>query len=395
MYHSLEIEMTMFTFKSKLSLSKNTPTDLPEQIKSMTTEGITQKSILTDETNYPYIMKRIDPLTVQDVFAGYLPPAQINPHDPKLVRHVKDIEIETCFLEIIMSRVIYHLFQGQIAVPELYYHVDETLTPYTISKILPNFEEFLAKKECIKNGKACFQPELPSRDQLKLTTEEAYIVGQLYAVALIVNHWDVLNSKMLNSGRLAKSNSTAAIVDLGFCAHLSYKGRHNDSLAFDDPTFSSSHTSQLNFSGEVYLRHYRHRNALPFDQVISPLLPHTLIEDLYSMENSNTDKTSLAVKKGFITAINLAKESISKDPSIIYKAFAESFDRISEESSVNAQVLKKQFFSTSYYKPIPKQHNLFSIIKGRVLSCIKLVTSLELGFTQCQLHDQAKKLYQI
>lgn len=378
----------MPTFKKNLHLQPAKPSNVDATHKKLLTEGITAKTILHDQHQHAYLAKQPDPLTVEDVFKDYLPKAAIDPDSPWQKAHIKSIELESAFLEVLMPSLVKALFGEHIVVPEVFLHVESDNSVYIISKLLPDFEEFLAHKPCLKEGKACFEPKLPSRKDLALTKQEAFIIGQLYAVGLVINHWDLLNSKLRNSG---KARDKPAIVDFGFCAHLSYKGRHADSLPLDDQNFNTDTKPNYNFFGQTYLQHYRHRHALPFDHQVAPMPTHTLIEDLYEM--SKADEISQAMQAGFEFMVTAAQQNIKQNPKLLVDAFQQTLDKISNESHIQPPQLLAQI-NRNFYKAIPGSYNLFSIIKGRLFDCCRVLAGAKSGFSTMALQQQTQKRYQ-
>lgn len=377
----------MVSFKDKTTLNLAKPDRLPSHFSAMLTEGITSKQFLVDQHQQLYLAKQPDPLTVQDVFTGYLPKHAINANDPKQQAHIKSLELESAFIETLMPCIVRHLFKDQIVVPKVYLHIAADNTIHIISKVLPKFDEFLAHKACIKEGKACFDGQLPSRKDLALSTSEAVIVGQLYAVGLIINHWDLLNSKMRNAGKV---DASPAIVDFGFCAHLSYKGRHADSLPMDDALFKSEDKIRHNFFGPTYLQHYRYRNALPFDKRVGALPMHTLIEDMYEM--AGDDEISQAIRQGFESMIETAQQSLNDNKNLFVDAFNETLDSISNESNIQSPQLLSQL-NQSFYTSKPNTHNLFAILEGRLQDCRRILAQAKSGATSLDLQQQARDQY--
>lgn len=215
---------------------------LPDNISSSLTKGITQKRILRDQFGTYYLFKKPDELTIDDVFKGYLSQKELKNPSFDASKHIFSIKLEGAFLEILIPRMAKKLFEGILVAPENYLHVDQDKSIAVISRFINSFCEFLSQKEITKTEPLFEREQLPKRDDLELTLEEGRILGQLYAVALVFNLWDLLNSKLLNSGYCTDKDNVkrAAIVDFGCGGTLSYKGRHADTLAMDDPEFSPS-----------------------------------------------------------------------------------------------------------------------------------------------------------
>lgn len=367
--------------------------ELPNTIASSLSKGITEKSILCDQHNAYYLMKKTDSLTVRDVFKGYLPEKQIQNPSFNPEKHIFSIQLESAFLEVLIPHMAGTMFGGILMVPENYLHIDEKKSIHVISKFMSNFCEFLAKKDAVA-GEPLFDRELlPQRIDLSLTPEEAKIIGQLYAVALVFNLWDLLNSKLLNSGYCIGSDDIkrAAIVDFGCGGTLSYKGRHADSLAFDDPLFSAKKKISYSFFGQCYRDHYRHGHALPFDKAVAPLLPHTVIADLFDM--SGKDAVSQSMLEGFSQAIATAERNMSANPHLLAEALAQSYDAITIDSSIQAEQLKAQLNTEFYGKPLKNAHNLLSILQERLSSAKKLIYQFKAGIPATTIQEQVRDQY--
>ncbi|KTD10646.1 hypothetical protein Lgra_1612 [Legionella gratiana] len=365
---------------------------LPEKIASSLSKGITEKKILEDQFGAYYLIKKPDTLTVYDVFKGYLSDEQLeNPDfDPK--KHIFSIQLEGAFLEIVIPRMAKKMFEGILIVPENYLHVEDKSIG-VISKFINNFSEFLSQKDAIKIESLFDREHLPKRNDLSLTPEEAMIIGQLYAVALVFNLWDLLNSKLLNSGYcLREGIKQAAIVDFGCGATLSYKGRHADTLAMDDPNFLPAKKIDYSFFGQYYRDHYRHGYALPFDQLVAPLLPHTIISDLFNM--SGKDPISQAMLEGFCHAITTAEKNMAQNPCLLEEGLAESYTAITLDSSVQADELQSHL-NTEFYSIKPKKdsHSLIHLLQQRLISAKMLISKFQAGISATSIQEEIRDYY--
>jgi hypothetical protein len=367
--------------------------ELPNKIASSLLKGITEKSVLCDQSGAYYLIKKPDVLTVEDVFYGYIPDNQLqNPSfDPK--EHIFSIQIEGAFLEILIPHMAGKMFEGILIVPENHLHVDAEKSIGVISKFINNFSEFLSKKKEVIKAPLFDREFLPKRADLSLTSEEAKIIGQLYAVALLFNLWDLFNSKLLNSGYCIDIDDIkrAAIVDFGCGGTISYKGRHADILALDDPLFSLDKKIHYSFFGQSYRNHYRHGHALPFDKVVAPLLPHTVISDLFDM--SKHDAISLSMLEGFIQAITIAEKNMAANPHLLEEALAQSYDAITLDSFIQAEELRTQLNTEFYGKPEKRTHNLINLLQHRLGSVKKLVDQFKAGKPATTIQEEVRDYY--
>jgi hypothetical protein len=367
--------------------------ELPNKISSSLLKGITEKSILCDRFGAYYLIKRPDVLTVEDVFRGYLSEEQLkNPSfDPD--KHIFAIQLESSFLEVLIPRMAGKMFEGILIVPENYLHVGVDKSIRVISKFMNNFLEFLSTKKEVINKPLFDREYLPQRADLSLTAEEATIIGQLYAVALVFNLWDLLNSKLLNSGYCVDMNDKkkAAIVDFGCGGTISYKGRHADTLAFDDPLFSPDKKISYSFFGQTYRDHYRHGHALPFDKVVAPLLPHMIISDLFEM--SKRDEVSQSMLKGFFQAINNAERNMAANPHLLEEALAQSYGAITLDSSIQVKELRAQLNTEFYGKPEKETHNLINLLQHRLSSTKNLFEQFKAERAATVIQEEVRDYY--
>ncbi|STY29885.1 Uncharacterised protein [Legionella wadsworthii] len=367
--------------------------ELPEKIASSLTKGITKKSILRDQFDAFYLIKHPDALTVEDVFRGYLSSEELKKPSLDSINHVYSIKLESAFLEVLIPRMAQKMFAGILVVPENYFHVDKDQTIGVISKFIQSFSEFLAQKEEVQKESLFERELLPRRAHLALSAEEAKILGQLYAVALVFNLWDLLNSKLLNSGYCLGLDNVkkAAIVDFGCSGILSYKGRHVDTLPLDDPSFSPTKKIDYSFFGQTYRDHYRHGYALPFDKLVAPLLPHTVISDLFNM--SEKDSISQSMLDGFCLAMTTAEKNMAQNPHLLEEALSESFNAITLDSAVQAEELKSHLNAEFYGKSDKSTFNLIDILKQRLMSAQLLIPPFKAGIPATELHEEIRDTY--
>ncbi|HAT1764949.1 TPA: hypothetical protein I8Y96_000402 [Legionella pneumophila] len=381
----------MISFQDGVKLIEKDSTSIQSRESELLGKGFTKKLLMVNQEQETFLAKSPDPLSVQEVFRGYIPEKKLDSTTEAVQKHLFSLELELSFIEVLIPCFMRVLFADQLITPEVYLHIDKNNHIFVLSKLLNGFDEFLYSKVAGKFGYILDHKKIPSRKDLDLTEQEAYLVGQLYAAALIFNHWDILNSRLLNAGKIEISGQTkACIVDFGFCLHLSYKGRHTDSLCLDDENFSYGKRINYRFFSLDYNRDYRHRFALPFDTMVGTLLPHTLIEDLYQL--SGNDRLSTAMRNGFAAMIKQADKSIRSNPKLYEEVFSECLQRISNESSVKAEDLP-YFLNMNYYLGKIGDDNLFSIIKGRIRDCFRLLSCFEQGIDPRILHENARDTY--
>lgn len=370
-----------------------TPATTPAEIADAVSKGMNKKKVIRSQHNEFFLLKTPGELNVNDVFQNYLPQSKISVDSAQLNYHLANLRLEEAFLEILIPRMAAKMFAGVLVVPETYLHIELGHNIWIISKFLKNFDEFLSHKPCIKERSLFYDDHLPTRADLELSEEEAYLLGQLYAVALVFNLWDLFNSNLLNSGFIREEDgkNKAAIVDFGYAAHISYKGRHTDTLALSDPNFFPKKKISYSFFGKNYREHYTHSYALPMDRVVGPLFPHLVVSDLFDMHAD--DEISRTMLSGFTEAIETALKNVEANPSLLREAMEQAFLAISVDSIVQANVLKGSLNPDFYSSSDSRQHNLLDILQGRLLSAAELIPQFAQGVSALSIQEEVRDFY--
>lgn len=158
--------------------------------------------------------------------------AELEPY----LKHVKHLHDRATLVSALYGAVTKKIFPNEVQIPETYLCTLDDGTSILLSKKLSEkikWDEFLVKR---------FKQEfkLPSdktikREDLKLTTDEAKILGKIYFIALLTGDWDIINNiNMSNSGSAEKNGKLiAAIVDLGNAYGISgFRGKTQRENAF-------------------------------------------------------------------------------------------------------------------------------------------------------------------
>jgi len=362
--------------------------------------GEAPKSFLTDGHNL-YVLKRPKKRTFSTIFResfpsdlaeyrhwtlaefhyakGNLPPlkkAKLEPY----AQHLNNLLFEAALGEILYQRIARALFESFEAT-ENYLHIDkDTGEPCIISKFCPNFNEFPEKRlgaAAPKRKTSASEWEgqtTPQREALKFSENEYYLLGKLYALALITNDWDLVNNIMLsNAGCLGDSSCATKImvVDGGNKFHFGFDGLTCDETAFQNKEFNSEATKSHP------LRGYDH--TLPFDEEVYLQLPRLLIPDLFSL-------TIPKLHTGFKDGINEAKRALIDNPLCIQQAIKEAELFITSDSHKLTIKRFKDKDSTLlncsyYYSTNGAAYNLDSILKARCHSLRGICMRLERGET--------------
>jgi hypothetical protein len=377
-------------------------------------KGEAPKSFLTDGF-HRYILKRPKKRTFSTIFKesfptdlvqfrewtledfcqakASLPPLTIARLEP-YVLHLKDLLFEAAFGEILYQRIAQALFNKSFAATENYLHIDkETGVSCIISQFCPSFNEFLDKRlsALVKKRKMSVSEwdEHPAlrRDDLQFNTNEYYLLGKLYALALITNDWDLVNTIMLsNAGCMGDSSyaNKIMVVDGGNKFHFGFDGLTCDETAFENNTFNPKSTKKHPLKG------YEH--TLPFDEEVHLQLPRLLVPDLFSLTNP-------AVYKGFQEGINEAKTALISNPFCIRQAIREAGYFITADS--HKETLKRfwgkdgTLLNRSFYYPRSSStYNLESLLKSRCYSLVGICRRLEHGESEESINETTLTLYQ-
>ncbi|KTC68770.1 hypothetical protein Lbir_2303 [Legionella birminghamensis] len=363
---------------------------IPSQYKKILTLGLMEKILFCDDEHQYYLGKKPAPLAIAEVYRGYIPDSELRKPSPVHHQHIYSLQLESAFIEVLVPIMARALFSELLVTPENYLIVDQNKEITLISKIIPGFEEFLAKKECVNSHTLFYNKQLPTRKDLQLNEKEAEIIGVLYAVALVFNLWDLLNSSLQNSGYVGGINEKrACIVDFGCALHLGYKGRHADSLSADDPQFASTEKLIYPFTPDYFRDHYRHQNALPFDVLVGPLLPHMIIHDLFEL--SGTDEFSRIALQSFESCLQRAKTKLLANPVLLPECISEAKKHISLDEKWNEDSLF-EFLNECFYQQ-NEGHNLCNIIAGRLESTLNLAKQFKQGIPALEIQEEVRDCY--
>lgn len=362
--------------------------------------GESPKSFLTDGINL-YIVKQPKTRTFAQIFKSSFPlelreyqdwtakdfslkcellPAE---HRKKLMpyfQHLNDILFEAAFGEVLYQRIAKALFASYSPTISLL-HVDAlTGEPCILSKFRSDFNEFIEKKlvaamgKTIKKTAEWDREKAPSRADLKFIDNEHYLLGKLYAVALLTHDWDVVNNIMAsNAGCIGDSRTSdkITVVDGGNKFHFGYGGLTCDESVFENREFNVHSLQTHPLSGYNF--------TMPFDEEVYLDLPRLLVRDLFSLTNTQS-------LRGFKEVIAEARMSIMANPFCIQQAINEAALFITKDSHKPTIERFKSRSSTllnySYYYPSRStQYSLEGILKARCHSLVMICQQLEYGMT--------------
>ncbi len=358
--------------------------------------GFNAKSVYTSDSDELYLTKKLFKFNAQDVFNQYLPgKIELN---PGIEKHLNDLLIESAYLECLAPLIAGRLFKDVLTVPDNYFYVDSNESVIIISKFINGFSEFLTNKHAVKGkGPGFWEREkkpLPKREDLNLSEREAEIIGTLYAVALLFNHWDFLNNYFRNSGYVRNDgNYSACIIDWGQSLHQAELGQLCDSLTVMNPLFKLNAPIQYNFdSSSACFNRYEH--SMPFDSRVYPLPKKSLIRDMYEM--SGDDETSKTILRGFKNALVTARANLNSNSDLLKEAICDSEHMIAIDSHVTFDQLKRSL-NQEYYgfaaSPTGSTYCLETLLKERLLDLEKIVVQLEQGRSLTSIAEEVRNEY--
>lgn len=382
--------------------------------------GLSEKSFRQDDMHAKYIVKNPKSRTLGEIFGGAVYDKELaaliqkykgvrfetsdsikDESDRKAlkpyIKHLQDLLVESALGEIIFSTVSGTLFPDSLASPETYLHIDsKTGVPQVLSKLLDGFNEFLDEKVqdlVPSEGPKPTSPDywtnrkLPSREELGLSKQEDYLLGKLFAVALLCDDWDLLNNiSLANAGCIGETAQARkiAIVDGGNKFHFGFGGLTKSETALKNPEISSPENLEAKYNIKGFVA------ALPFEEAVYPHLPRQLVSGLFDLENPE-------VYAGFKDAVKEALASLTKNPECIQEAIDSVFQRISLNSAKeivaalqdHAPNNKQVNINHSYYFPpnpaeleskgelTSKPYTLNSMLRGRLASLQEIIRDID------------------
>ncbi len=309
-------------------------------------------------------------------------------------QHLNDLLFEAAFGEVLYQLIAKRLCKS-FEPTENYLHIDqETGEPGIISKFRIDFNEFIEKKLQVAIKKKMMSAGewatqiIPNRDDLDFSPHENYLLGKLYALALLTNDWDLVNNIMLsNAGCLGSSDSSSKImvVDGGNKFHFGFGGLTCDETSFQNIEFNPHSTETHPLTGFV--------STLPFDGAVYLKLPRLLIPDLFLLTNPN-------VFKGFKEAIEEARAALAANPFCIRQAIKEVELFITadshEETIKRFKDKRSTLINHSYYfSTSDSQYSLDTVLKARCHSLQISCARIEAGVSVEKINSELLQEYRI
>lgn len=311
------------------------------------------------------------------------------------IRHLKDLAVEAAFGEVVYMKIAQTLFPVSMEVPDNYLHIDPiTGEPWIISRLIPDFNEFIEKKLASFLRRSCTsaaewdEREKPSRADLNFSNNELYLLGKLYCAALITHDWDIVNNIMLsNSGCLGDSLTAkkVVVVDGGNKFHFGFGGLTCAESATENPQFNSDAK-----------RGHAHRGfnfTLPFDVEVFLTLPRQIIGDLFALDNE-------FFMRGVTDMLKEAKTSLEANSSCIRDAVNLAYKQISEDSdkTTKGRLMNREstLLNHDYYRGDKRSgYILEKILIGRINSLDNLLQRLTEGHSVETINQETLEHYQL
>lgn len=318
-------------------------------------------------------------------------------------KHVHEVLIERAFLEALSPQIVKAMMGDSFCVPENIFYITKDGEPLNLSQSLfkspqeleklkdsdtiIKFVEPLAKKSVVGGKKKPDDWEghkAPSIEDLKLSPEDGYILGQLYFVALLIGHWDLFNNiDLSNSGYVeyASGKKLAAIVDHGNDFFTGFSGLTKEESFILNP---DKRPDFKDFKTETNLKKQitGFQFTEIFDDYVALLeLPRSLVGDLFNLTettlNPDRRKFRQAQLSGFKyacdAACKLAGEDLIKISSAIPQTIEKMFDQYM--SADDANLVKGIINKEIYHLSSPKTEDAYTfanIMRGRLESLIEI-----------------------
>lgn len=374
------------------------------ETKSSYLSGLSEKSCYQDAEKNTYFVKLPKPRKTEDILPKSVAPvlyeaqqayetendslkkAELKIQYEKLQKqyqqHQNEVRDAFSFLEVLSPKIAKGIFGDFIEIPENYFTLGDDGAPLILSKAIPGFKEFLSENSVVQ-GKTkpsdWDEKSLPTRDQLKLSKEQAEALGKLLGVALLMGHLDLLNNINLSNSGVVETSSgklIPAIVDWGNTMGIGFGGLSADESSFKNPDINEDKTSKNNS-----ITGFQH--CVPFDEIVYPLLPRQLVKDLFNM--SDKDEISQAMLSGFRQSCVTALCSLDDIDDIVSNSISNTFKQNINKYDVDhiKKIQNNEIFTTS--KQTENKYNLANVLKRRILSLFYILEELENGKTLTEI----------
>ena len=352
------------TFPRKIQLEKHTLT-LCEKDECFS--GLNLKKKYQDEEGAFYLLK-MEKTRGLEVFQGLF--RSFKPDTRKLQQHLNLLRDEATAMTVIASHIAKKLFNF-VEVPENYLARLSDGTPVIFSKLIPKenlFTEFLKSTKSVQEKKTTHWEMFPRAKELNLTKHQAYLLGQIYYVALLMGHWDIINNiDLTNSGSvLVNGKLKACIVDWGNCPQ-GFGGLSQDATAFKNPEFKGLKLKTGNDAATGFV------GCVPFDGVVYPRLPRQVVLDLFNL--TGTDDLHKKMLAGFRMAHSETITSFSKK--LISDAIREALKSVAAQSF--RPCLNQDWYGN--------KNGLAEIMAKRLDSLKEIIQLIDQGKTMAQIAE--------
>ena len=233
---------------------------------------------------------------------------QIQAQLSKYVQHVNDLVLSHAALEVIAPRIGAAIMGDLLVAPQNCLHLHEG-KPLLISASVGMLEEFLSEPfSDVTSPDYWLSHPAPSFAELVKTEEQATILGQAYFVALLLDHYDLVNNINLSNFGYIRSKDgglTLSIVDWGNCLGVGFGGLSADESAFSNPQFAKA-SKWCRRPSSLPGDNMGFQYVMPMGKIVYPLLPRQVVPNLFDLTAMDKPSLRAAQRLGFYQACDQA-----------------------------------------------------------------------------------------
>lgn len=338
--------------------------------------GVSEKTIYSIKTDKAKAAKAIGKIEKFRKLTDFFPvgtsdsPGIADNMSPEAkIKHRLDVIQEQAFVGLMIARLAEQLFGDYITFPKMYLYFSKLSPdnewngwPIIVSIFLDGFREFLSERDIAKTKKKPTDwTSEAARDELKLETDEARILGVLKFFGLLFGHWDLVNNiNLSNSGCVG---SKAACVDTAPVAGAGFSSKTSSENAFMNRQFTEGYGLRDAKPGSFDM-------AVPFDVMPLTEFPRLAIKDLFSM--SGATPIDAAMRAGFQAALEQTARVLStRDIHYLISEVIEQTlnDSVPAEHRAHVKgLLNKSFYFPNDGAEAEQGDNLGNILMHRLIS---------------------------
>lgn len=338
--------------------------------------GLNLKKLYVDDEKNVYFAKVDKQRKIEEIFKN----SSSLPENPEkcvvFQKHLNELRDSSTATAVIASRIAQKIFPN-LVVPDNQLTRFKDGTAVILSKRLPErLNEFLSETDVVtlfKPKKPTDWKGLPSRSDLKLTEEQAIVLGRIYYTALLMGHWDIINNiDLTNSGSIVRGGKTyACIVDWGNCSGIGFGSLLQD--GFQNPEFKALNLQSGSDPVTGFI------GTVPFDKIVYPKLPRQVVSDLFDLTSED------AIGKAMLIGFNEAHDEAKKNLPHVSVRLA-VIETIGEGDAQHFGAnLNQELFGDAKSEAEP---GLKNILEGRLVSLDGIVKKIEQGVKLSSIADE-------